>query len=290
MSWAFVYRLLRPLRFTVGLLAFGNFMVLATALRFIPDTDDRIGIDFMDFQQIVLNGFVFIAYLYSFYGRNSWSSLYRLCMIWMIVILSVLYSTSILKKIENQGGCSSNYFRSGVTRCTMQYIITGIELFWTLLMMIEGSITFRQSRDQDWHNRMRIEQEERAMANAVHYQPDLSLYGQQPQQQSNQIRDAESDGFAHGGPPTAVEMEPLPAYVPRAPKDQPHIVDMTNLPAPTYYNPPANLLQGAGSSSHSSASTPSSDAGPSTSTGTPLQTATSPIEPPPAVRLPSYAP
>ncbi|KAF9963615.1 hypothetical protein BGZ70_007307 [Mortierella alpina] len=217
-----MYLVLRPLRFTIGLLSLVNFMILATALRFSERQND-----FMDFQQIIINGCLFIACIYSFFGRATWSPTYRLTMIWIISVLSLIYSISLVVKIENRGGCSSTYFTGLLYRCRMQYVISGIELLWTVALLVEGLITYRQSRDQEWQDQIRMEEEARAQANAVHYQPDLSLYG--PDGGPGLRREVNGgDGFSHTGP-SAVEMEPLPVYMPRATKDQPQIIDMANL-------------------------------------------------------------
>ncbi|KAF9959864.1 hypothetical protein BGZ72_008638 [Mortierella alpina] len=238
-----MYIALRPLRFSIGLLSLVNFMILATALRFSERQND-----FMDFQQVIINGCLFIACIYSFFGRATWSPTYRLTMIWIISVLSLIYSISLVVKIQNHGGCSSTYFTGLLARCRTQYVISGIELFWTVALLIEGLITYRQSRDQEWQDQIRMEEEAQAQANAVHYQPDLSLYG--PDGGPGPRREVYGgDGFSHTGP-SAVEMEPLPAYMPRANKDQPQIIDMANLggqqqqqqseaPTPTYYAPPS---------------------------------------------------
>ncbi|KAF9286966.1 hypothetical protein BGZ68_002396 [Mortierella alpina] len=242
-----MYIVLRPLRFIIGLLSLVNFMILATALRFSERQND-----FMDFQQIVINGCLFIACIYSFFGRATWSPTYRLTMIWIISVLSLIYSISLIVKVQNHGGCSSAYFTGLLYRCRMQYVISGIELFWTVALLVEGLITYRQSRDQEWQDQLRMEEEAQAQANAVHYQPDLSLYG--PDGRPGPRREVSGgDPFSHTGP-SAVEMEPLPVYMPRANKDQPQIIDMANMggqlpqqqqqqlngePTPTYYAPPS---------------------------------------------------
>ncbi|KAG0206409.1 hypothetical protein BGX28_002125 [Mortierella sp. GBA30] len=273
-----IFAVLRPLRFALGLLAFSNFMILATALRFSSSMDEVSSIDFMDFQQIVINGCLFLACLYSFFGRATWSPTYRLTMIWIISVLSLIYSISLLVKIQNKGGCSSAFFTGVSQRCMTQYVISGIEMLWTVLLLIEGFITHRQSKDQDWLNRVLMEEAARAQANAVHYQPDLSLYGPDGPGQPEYGRDVNGGGSMHTGP-SAVEMEPLPLYMPRAHKDQPQIIDMANQSVPpsqeqvpTYFAPPtspstAGLVYASGLNvSHSSSSSSPSPAGPSTET------------------------
>ncbi|KAF9941293.1 hypothetical protein BGZ75_000653 [Mortierella antarctica] len=265
-----MYIALRPLRFTIGLLSLVNFMILATALRFSERQND-----FMDFQQIIINGCLFIACIYSFFGRATWSPTYRLTMIWIISVLSLIYSISLLVKIENHGGCSSTYFTGLLYRCRMQYVISGIELFWTVALLAEGMITYRQSRDQEWQEQIRMEEEAQAQANAVHYQPDLSLYGPDGGPGLRRVVSG-GDGFTHTGP-SALEMEPLPVYMPRANKDQPQIIDMANLgsqqqqhseePTPTYQAPPTTPPPAAYASGSNTA-LPSSSA--SSSAGQPL--------------------
>ncbi|KAG0302000.1 hypothetical protein BGZ98_007875, partial [Dissophora globulifera] len=187
--WSKLYVLIRPLRYTVAFLAFLNFMAIATALRFTASEDDTSSISFMDFQQIVINGAIFVACVYSAFGRT--------------------------------------------------YVVSGIEILWTVLLATETVIRHFQSRDVDWLNKMRIEEEERAMAGAVHYQPDLSLYGNGSPAGAPRFSEIDGDAYAV---PSSVELESLPAYMPRPDKDQPIIIDLANntaqQQAPMYYQPP----------------------------------------------------
>ncbi|KAG0351209.1 hypothetical protein BGZ54_003369 [Gamsiella multidivaricata] len=286
--WARLYGLLRPLRILISLLAFANFMIIAGAMRF-DTTSDESSKSLMDSQQIIINGCLFMACLYASFGRSSWTSSYRAVLVGILCVLAIIYGVTLLIKIRTHGGCSSGYFMEVSTRCIMQYAISGIELSWTLFLFIDGFVSYHQYRDLDWQNRMRAQEEERAQAAAIRYQPDLSLYGSN----SGSGNDNVNDSIAHVGP-SAVEMEPLPAYMPRPDKDQLRIVDLTNLSegqqVPAYYQspasePPADHTRDSGSGSGSS---PPSPAGPSTAAAAPETTA--PTVPALVARLPSYAP
>ncbi|KAG0313531.1 hypothetical protein BGZ99_008833 [Dissophora globulifera] len=237
--WSKLYVLIRPLRYTVAFLAFLNFMAIATALRFTASEDDTSSISFMDFQQIVINGAIFVACVYSAFGRTMWTSAYRGVIVAIVCVLSLIYSISLLLHIQSQGGCASPFFTEVRTRCIIQYVVSGIEILWTVLLAIETVIRHFQSRDVDWLNKMRIEEEERAMAGAVHYQPDLSLYGNGSPAGAPRFSEIDGDAYAV---PSSVELESLPAYMPRPDKDQPIIIDLANnttqQQAPMYYQPP----------------------------------------------------
>ncbi|GJJ78579.1 hypothetical protein EMPS_10938 [Entomortierella parvispora] len=234
----FLYASLRPLRIIIGLLAFANFVTLTVSLHVYQDDDELAPLSFMDFQQLLVNGIVFLACVYSFYGRGQYVPSYRATMIWIICTFAAIYSISLLVRIQSVGGCDSPPMTFVKTRCKMQYGISAVGLLWAVLLVTEGTLTFKQSRDLDWLNKERILEEQRQEETAVRYQPDLSLYGGQSSPQDGAPG---STGPMAGGElrSMAVEMEPLPVYMPRPDKNQPMIMDMANRPAPTYYVPPS---------------------------------------------------
>lgn len=306
MSWDSVYQLLRPLRLLVGLLAFTNFVIIASGMRFSNSSETTQSVYFMDFQQLLINGGLFVASVYTSSSRSTWTATYKTVAVGVLCCLSFMYAITLLIRIQSNGGCSSAAFEDKATRCIMQYVISTDEMLWAILLLMEGVITYHQSKDVEWQNKVREEEEERAQATAVHYQPDLSLSG------SNNEGDTAAD-------PISMEMEPLPAYVPRAPRDQPRIVDMYNvsepLQAPNYYPPTSSLPLGNPVSTSESGLGSGSESGPGlgpssgsgsgqgegSATGSPSPTSQSTgsstqaagtTEPsvPQIARLPSYAP
>lgn len=245
MSWDLLYYLLRPLRILVAFLALTCFVVIATGMRFNSSTESS----FMDFQQMVINGALFITFLYSSFGRAAWTSTYRSVLVSILCALAILYGITLVVRIQNHDGCSSGYYDDDKTRCVMQYVISAMEIMWAVLLFLDGAISYHQSKDVKWQTKMRQEEEERAQANAVHYQPDLSLHTEEggDTTMTNGLRNNDIEGDITADP-AAVELEQLPAYAPRAPKDQPRILDMTNVPqatqAPVYYaSPPTTIPQ-----------------------------------------------
>ncbi|KAG0056480.1 hypothetical protein BGZ83_004738 [Gryganskiella cystojenkinii] len=246
--------------------------------------DDFSTFSFMDFQQLVINGAIFLACLYSFFGRGQYIASYRATMIWIVAVLSTMYAISLLVRIQNQGGCGSSNMTFVKTRCQMQYAISGVELLWSVLLITEGTLNYKQSRDVDWQNKQRVLEEQRMQESAVQYQPDLSLYGSNNNQGgSGGPTTPAGTGTGNDLLLTSVEMEPLPVYMPRPDKDQPMIIDMTNRPAPTYYAPPPPA-PGEGSSSSTAAGSSSTPPTSATTTTTTTTNLPSPQESTPTTR------
>ena len=229
----------------MGFLAFANFVTLTVSLHVYSDDDDLSPLSFMDFQQLLVNGIVFLACVYSFYGRAQYVPSYRATMIWIICTFACIYSISLLVRIQNVGGCDSAAMSFVTTRCKMQYGISAMGLLWAVVLVTEGMLTYKQSRDVDWLNKQRVLEEQQQEETAVRYQPDLSLYGGQ-QQSPQGPAGSTAPGTTGELYSTSVEMEPLPVYMPRSDKDQPMILDMANRPAPTYYPPPTSGREGVG--------------------------------------------
>ncbi|KAF8938362.1 hypothetical protein EDD21DRAFT_368117 [Dissophora ornata] len=271
MSWVKAYAFLRPVRVSYAFFAFVNVMIIVISEHFTNSTDDTNNVQFSDFQQIIINGGLFFVCVYGHYFNTTWalSPIYRTLMVVIVCGLSILYAIALVGNIQEHGGCSSLYFARVATRCTIQYAISAIELLWSVLLIADVVITIHQLKDVDWQNKVRVEEEERAQEGAIRYQPDLSLY------ETGNRNGVDDDAHAVS---TEVEMEPLPAYMPKADADQPRIMDMTNR-ALRQENPSADPVHGSGSTSSSAGSS---------SRVTESETALAPAPADPS--LPSYTP
>ncbi|KAF9546751.1 hypothetical protein BGW38_009651, partial [Lunasporangiospora selenospora] len=234
------------LRVLLGILSLGCFIAIAISLR-MPTSPPPLQNDgsfpssvwsdplYMGSQQLGVNAILFIASIYSFFGRREWSPVNRIALAWILTMINLIYAVSLLFRIRQLGGCSGPVYGQSFERCNLQVGICSTEIAWALLLIMESVITFRRSRDPEYLTKLRVQEEERIAESAIRYQPDLSLYGNSNANASN--------NRLNGGPesgPSAVEMEPLPAYMPHRPKDQPYIIDMADRPGDIHFYTPPN--------------------------------------------------
>ncbi|GJJ69270.1 hypothetical protein EMPS_01616 [Entomortierella parvispora] len=126
-------------------------------------------------------------------------------------------------------GCSVHVYDLTRGRCYIQMGVSAAEMFWALLVVLEGGLWAMQRGDKVWH----AQKANSEVQNAVLYQPTNTL-------PTADASDEEMDGSVEleeirvegGGlsSPTFQEDEPLPKYQVKAPKGQPRIIDATHPP------------------------------------------------------------
>ncbi|KAG0290844.1 hypothetical protein BGZ96_005710 [Linnemannia gamsii] len=227
---------LRIIRTLLLLLASANLCALFAGLQILPPYENTpFPVDFQETSHLALNGFLFLAVVYSFLGRAEWSGTTRLTTGIVLATWSLALNINEIKNIQYKGGCSNgiayNYddipggtggdrdFASSFsvrTRCQIQMVISGMGITWAVLLVAELFMTNTHRKRIMVKFGLDRPTELEVMPRVVHvYQPDLSLEAgvNTPQATSTAT--------------TAAEPESLPAYEPRSTGPRVHIIDMT---------------------------------------------------------------
>ncbi|KAF9207253.1 hypothetical protein BGZ49_000863 [Haplosporangium sp. Z 27] len=124
--------------------------------------------------------------------------------------------------------CNDPFFDNTRLRCQIQYGVSGCELFWSVLVVMEAIISILITRDKKW-----LEQTaEEELRTAVMYRPDITLEVRDNSNTSGGVIELTSipgQLEASGWVVEEVE-EQLPEYTRRRNRDQPMIIDAMNPP------------------------------------------------------------
>ncbi|KAF9438741.1 hypothetical protein BGZ76_005260 [Entomortierella beljakovae] len=194
----------------------------------------------------LINTLIIIFYPHaSFWWLRS--AFRRMTFALVLASLAQCYGIKLLVEILDKGGCSSDpFFSKTRARCWIQYGVTGCEILWSILLILESFISSRQQRDVKWQEQTA----EVELQNAVVYRPDLSLEAgggvlssnnNNNNNSSNNNDDDDDDDVELGirrnhdneqsiAQSGYVEEDQLPQYTRRRPRDQPRIIDAANPP------------------------------------------------------------
>ncbi|KAF9929264.1 hypothetical protein FBU30_001746 [Linnemannia zychae] len=240
---------LRILRTLILILATANLCALFAGLQILPPYKYiPTRVNFQDTSHLALNAFIFLAAIYSFFGRAEWSLSTRLTTGLVLAGWCLALNINELKNILEKGGCASgaafNYRDVGngeevatsfqtKTRCLIQMVVSSLSCTWALLLIAELFSTYIYRKRLMIKYNLDRPTELEAIPQVVHvYQPDLSLNaGENTPVGSNPVSATAAPGVT-----AATTPEELPAYEPRPTGPRVHIIDMTRMssgPPPT---------------------------------------------------------
>ncbi|KAK3848564.1 MAG: hypothetical protein J3R72DRAFT_429256 [Linnemannia gamsii] len=230
--------ILRILRTLILLFATVNLIGLFTGIEILPPFESsRHNYNFQDTSHLTNNTFVFLAGVYSFFGRAEWSGATRLVTGFTLAAWSLALNISELKNIKNEGGCASGtafsyrgdegYGDNSTSvsdvrlRCRIQMVISSLSVAWALLLIAELFLTNIHRKRQ----MIKYGLDRPTELEAIHvYQPDLSLNAREGAPAT-----ATGTTGSAGAGAGVDEPETLPAYEPRPTGPRVHIVDMTRV-------------------------------------------------------------
>ncbi|OAQ29500.1 hypothetical protein K457DRAFT_137960 [Linnemannia elongata AG-77] len=212
---------LRIIRTLLLLLASANLCALFAGLQiYTPhDYSGDYGPSRYNFQEtshLALNTFLFLAAVYSFFGRAEWSGVTRITTGLVLAAWCLALNVSELKTIKDMGGCVIPQGFDIRTRCQIQVVVSSMSVSWAVLLIAELFMTRTHRKRNMIKFGLDRPTELDVMSRNIHvYQPDLSL---------NAGENNTATGIA-----AVAEPETLPAYEPRSTGPRVHIIDLTRV-------------------------------------------------------------
>ncbi|KAF9394114.1 hypothetical protein BGX21_010481, partial [Mortierella sp. AD011] len=242
------YPFLLPIRIILAITTLYCFVAVAIGKKISQDYRTSRSFDlepglateayFNDPAHLGINITVLISIVFMLYSPGSaywWLSppVRRIIFALALASLAQTYGIMLLIRIlKVQGRCNNPFFVNTQSRCVVQYSVSGCEILWGVLIIIEAIVTIQQQKDIKWQEQTA----ERELRTAVIYRPDLSLEaGQGPRDTNNNNNQGEFELTSIVSQPNErgvgdEEEESLPEYTRRRPRDQPRIVDATHPP------------------------------------------------------------
>ncbi|KAF8934482.1 hypothetical protein BGZ58_005679 [Dissophora ornata] len=230
---------IRTLRIIIATLTLTSFVSVAISKNIkgssvSPLPDLATESFFQDSAHLGINIVLFVFALFMYYSSIVPIVFFSLGLNYGIRILTAI-------SVENHG-CEDPFFDNTRTRCWIQYGVSGCEILWSIMLMIETCILLQHSGDQKPNNQATAAAAVEEVQNSVIYQPDLSLGA--VEENRGQITNASDTADSGAVELTEIsihtstaeqddgenEEEQLPKYTRRRPRDQPRIVDATHPP------------------------------------------------------------
>ncbi|KAK3812618.1 MAG: hypothetical protein JOS17DRAFT_795799 [Linnemannia elongata] len=160
--------------------------------------------NFLAYEQISISILVILGCVISLLAPYRLKPNYRFSMVWVICIAGLVTGISQFIMIGLRGGCSAAYYQAQESRCSIQLVVSTMDLLWVVMLLTEGVLNYQRSVDKDFQTRLREQEEEgserwRWSVTSVVYNPDLELaQRQQREEEEEEEREAHAAKVTRG--------------------------------------------------------------------------------------------
>ncbi|KAF9098155.1 hypothetical protein BGX29_007759 [Mortierella sp. GBA35] len=159
--------------------------------------------NFLTYEQLSICILVVLGCILSILAPYRLKPNYRFAMVWIISIAGLVTGISQFIMIGLRGGCKVPYYSQQVSKCTIQLVVSTMDVVWVVLLLTEGALNYQRSVDKDYQTRLREQEEEgserwRWSITSVVYNPDLSQQEQAMRQQQEEELEAAAAAGGHG--------------------------------------------------------------------------------------------
>lgn len=151
--------------------------------------------NFLTYEQLSISILVVLGCVISLLAPYRLKPNYRFSMVWVMCIAGLVAGISQFIMIGLRGGCSAAYYQDQQSRCSIQLMVSTMDLVWVVMLLVEGVLSYQRSVDKDYQTRLREQEEEgserwRWSVTSVVYNPDLELAQRQQQIEEEEEREA----------------------------------------------------------------------------------------------------